>query len=159
MHVIRRNVFETNSSSSHSVSYHVKPDNEILDLNKIKDKYSSYEVVVVSCGEYGWGYDLLCSFEEKLAYVLTSIQYNSSESVDNMQELQESEYFKWLNEIVTEYCGVPIGIFGTDIGHVDHQSTDTLRHYFVEDKEKFRSRMIPLLFDDDYTIIIDNDNH
>ena len=66
MLTIRKNVFETNSSSTHS-----------LVISK-RDRSYDYEgliiadgVLHISFGEYGWGPAILKSPHEKLSYLIT----------------------------------------------------------------------------------------
>lgn len=167
MFTIRKNVFETNSSSMHSVSYSPKKDNAQLDLAKLKEEYNG-KTIVGTFGEYGWGYDLLCSLEEKLSYVLTSIRYFDDvideDSVNVLDAFKENKYFKWLAEIFHEYLGCELDVeLKADeyykMGYVDHQSTDTLNGYIHDNEDQFKMSMMQLLLDDSYTIIIDNDNN
>ena len=59
---IRSNVFETNSSSVHSIVIDVSQPAVPLD-----------DVFVLSGGEYGWGYDELCLPEERANYIWQAI--------------------------------------------------------------------------------------
>ena len=57
---IRNSVFETNSSSSHSISVTGNTKLNIPDL--------SYDIEC-QFGEFGWGYEELTHWMEKLSYV------------------------------------------------------------------------------------------
>ena len=163
----RSNVFETNSSSMHSVSYSPS-SSSTMNLEEIRSKIalsSDQKVIYGSFGEFGWGYDVLSSFGEKLEYVLTSIRYHDNSAQDEQPEtVKESKYFKWLSELLEQVIGCTLDLKEgrrgetVDIGYIDHQSTDTLDEYF-QDETTFKTKMIPLLFDNNCTIIIDNDNH
>lgn len=167
MFTIRRNVFETNSSSMHSVSYTPRKENAQLDLESLKEKYNGRKIVGYF-GEYGLGYDVLCSLEEKLSYVLTMIRYHEhvidDEDVNVLEAFKACKYFVWLSEMFNEYLGCNLDVeLSTDdyykMGYIDHQSTDTLNNYFKNDEEEFKMSIMQLLLDDNYTIIIDDDNH
>jgi len=71
---IRRGIFETNSSSSHTLVF---VPNEKLDQN-IKPKQG---VVDIMTGEYGWEWESYYSPEEKASYVATAIM-NEYDEVD-----------------------------------------------------------------------------
>jgi hypothetical protein len=110
-------------------------------------------------GEYGWGYETLKTPIEKLSYVTTMIQYK-----DYVDEIPDSEFFKWLSEMVKDYTGYELiyvpnsndGFYKD--GYIDHQSTDTLDSEWAWEEEKFKSNMRDIIFNDKYFIIIDNDN-
>lgn len=152
---IRKSVFETNSSSIHSICI------------SGSDRFSKFpnEKISVDFDEYGWGYDRLDTAHQKLSYVLTSIQYyDSSVNDEDIETLYESKYYVWLKEMVKDYCGCEINLEAYDsrwcsMGYVDHQSTDTLNEHWSHDESTFKENMKELIFNDKYTIIIDNDNH
>lgn len=62
---IRQNVFETNSSSTHSICI---AKNVELDIPK---------EIYFQFGEFGWEEDRLNSMSEKASYLYTAIKYNS----------------------------------------------------------------------------------
>lgn len=76
---IRKGVFETNSSSSHSLVIAADYDGnaKAKDLDYDVALYSFYGddeengILAVGFGEYGWDGDPLTSFRDKLAYLLT----------------------------------------------------------------------------------------
>lgn len=153
MKTIRRSVFETNSSSTHSISI----------IGKDNYQYPKQNTIHCEFGEYGWGYDKLNTVYEKLSYVLTMIQYKIGTS-ENLEEVQESLYYQWLSEMIKEHTGstLEVSITGDkyyDIGYIDHQSTDTLDEYWSDIEEEFKSNMREIIFNDKYQIVIDNDNH
>lgn len=87
MKVIRKSVFETNSSSMHSLAYKVGKNNEIeldTDFNhELSDfyydknnpmKYSSNKYfIIVLDAEYGWHLNILTEKIDRLKYLLTVI--------------------------------------------------------------------------------------
>jgi len=147
---IRRSVFETNSSSMHSVS--------ISDVDHL---VTYNEPIFGRFGEFGWGYEELTSVEDKLSYVLTSIQYYDS---SDEYTIENSQFYIWLNEMVKDFTGFEIDLkinYGDfhPIGYVDHQSINILNEYWDGDEIKFKENMKELIFNQKYKIIIDNDNH
>jgi len=161
---IRNGVFETNSSSMHSIA--IRGSNRYTQLYTNNDN-----VVSVECGEYGWGYDRLCTAYEKLCYVVTAIQYYDKDvhSIDDNfnvnihNGIKSSKFFSWLREMVKDYIGYDLVLnkgkgYYPD-GYIDHQSTDILDDFWSNDKAEFKANMKELIFNDKYSIIIDNDNH
>jgi hypothetical protein len=73
---IRRNVFETNSSSTHSMCI---TKNNILDQ---KQNELSFRI-----GEFGWETDMLISPEEKAAYLYTALIIRNK--LDLLQKVKE----------------------------------------------------------------------
>lgn len=153
MKQIRRSVFETNSSSTHSIT-----------ISGLKDIYEFPKTALtVRFGEYGWGYEKYYSVEDKLSYVFTMMQYKAGTREDWKGTI-ESEYSKWIQEMVFEHCGQEL-IFDDmngeyyPCGYVDHQSTDVLDDFWADGKESFKNFMREFIFNSKYGFIIDNDNH
>ena len=143
MKVIRKGVFETNSSSSHSIS-----------ISGEDDYYFAEEEInelVITYGEYGWGYEVLSTINDKLSYIVTMIK-----------EKYDEKYLDWLKDLVKEYLGAELKIEKLngfyEKGYIDHQSHNILDEYFLNNKEEFKEKMKDLIFNNKYSIIIDNDN-
>lgn len=157
MFSIRRGVFETNSSSSHSISITGKDDNTV---ERLKERYNGKQICI-ALGQYGWGYDVLKTFEERLSYIITMIvSYNELSYTDstNVEEIYALDEFKEVAEILKEKLGCNyIVIEENTISdcYVDHQSCYSL-HDFLD---KFGLTLEDYLFNDKYFVIIDNDNH
>jgi|688.fasta_scaffold102098_6 hypothetical protein len=149
---IRRSVFETNSSSMHSLS--------MIGSDRLSQfNYGNGKIVTVKSDEYGWSGDDLTTPLDKLSYIVTMIQYK-----DN--EIKESSYFKWLQEMFKDYTGCELiyepcnkGDEYYEDGYIDHQSTDILDDVWSDDRDTFKSNMRDIVFNDKYFIEIDNDNH
>lgn len=159
MRVIRRGVFETNSSSSHSITI----DND----NTYDELYISDGKVVAGFEEFGWDYDRLYSANEKLEYVITSLQYNDDVKVDGKLDLDKfinSKHFKWLDELIHDETGANLDVKPNScgfhpFGYVDHQSIGTIDMFMSDDEQEFKEKMKDLIFSNKYSIIIDHDNH
>lgn len=160
--IIRRNTFETNSSSTHSLS--------LSPVETFDFKEPVY--LEVWFGEYGWGYDVLRTPEEKLSYLFTAAQYERGwgeydHTKDELLELIKS--FRddlqallygtnvYLSEI-DEY------VFRDDyypMGYIDHQSvgeyecSDEVYSYATSST----GNLMNYLFNELVEVIIDNDNH
>lgn len=169
MKTIRRNVFETNSSSTHSVSIR-KGDigNSYLSVNSEDNK------VHISFGEYGWGYEKLDTQDERLSYLCTMLMMTEGRKVISVDEIFETEGFKQINKIITDKCNCdgicfddPIRVeksydgksYYLDIdGYIDHQSCEDYSNIndFLND---YSTDIENFVFNYGVTVIIDNDNN
>ena len=144
---IRQGVFETNSSSTHSMCIH--PGNKYVpNMSKLE----------IKTGEFGWEEETYDRMNDKLSYALTYALGDNS-----------NKYIEMLNEVLTDnmsdtditYNGMSyeklIGIpryYDEDFGYIDHQSLD-------EASEMFLSKNIleDFIFGRDSYFVTDNDNH
>lgn len=120
---IRRNVFETNSSSTHSFTY----GNTNNDLVVQDDDY-----VHTSLGEYGWQVEDYSNSRDKLAYILlvaasfngVSFWYDRDTTYEEkIETLKESEDFQRIEDAVKYKMnceGIIIDEYAE--GYIDHQS-------------------------------------
>jgi hypothetical protein len=128
---IRKGVFETNSSSMHSLTIKNEPINRDIDDSEI--------VIDVGNGEYGWSGSTLYSWEDKADYFGVECFYD-----DNKQEqLTRALKSKFPNAKIR---------FGNS-GHIDHQSSGDAWNKVDSDEDLY-----DILFGDSY-VTIDNDNH
>lgn len=135
---IRRSVFETNSSSMHSLS--------IIGSSRLTPKKNFPSVINVEYGEFGWGYDRLSDPVEKLSYLIT--EYSEDKTM-----------IKKIVKIFEDYTGSKVIIEDNGEGdyakgYIDHQSSGMISE-LIDDGLS----ICDLLFDEKYAIIIDNDNH
>ena len=134
---VRRSVFESNSSSMHSISI-IGGDR----MNKFLP-VSDDGKVHIQYGEFGWGYNVLKTPSQKTSYLITD----------------QRESHDLIKQAVKDYAGLELVIeekpsnFYPE-GYVDHQSSGTSSKY-CRDVETIKD----FIFNDKYTIIIDNDNH
>ena len=117
---IRRNVFETNSSSTHSLSI-IKPvDNYLPESNEIIIDF-------IDTDEY----PLLCTLQEKVSYLVSHIinKYKyDCEDYDDLIELVKHNYeFKRIEKFLKDFYGKQIVFPKTykgnleDIVNINHQ--------------------------------------
>ena len=122
---IRQNIFETNSSSTHSFVIRTREyENEAIELND-----SPY--ITVELDSYDWGFDVLRSPLQKLSYLLTYTKAVEAVGYESFSRFRDLDGYKILNEAVKQKLGkeiYPVGVNDSDTG-IDHQSqlTDTLR--------------------------------
>ncbi len=145
----RNGVFETNSSSTHSIS--------ILG----KDKFIYPKVIpVIEFGEYGWEEYTYSDFTDKLSYTITMLAtLNRIEKVEDFLKLKE---FIWLKEAVEQHCGQiikvkPLGGWN-NLGYVDHQSDDVLDEFLSSDELEFKVKVLDFIFNEKYGFSTGNDN-
>mgnify|MGYP000857508042 CR=1 FL=1 len=160
---IRNGTFETNSSSTHSVT--IKTDcakKYLVDAD-------------IYPGEFGWGYEVLRTPSEKLSYILTHMAYkvalannfrlNPSSIISRMKNLRQ---YKWIMGMIEEKTGHSVNFIPLknpdelfSLGYIDHQSIGVLD--FILDtkikKEDFIRQLESLIFGTGSYIVIDNDNH
>lgn len=148
--VTRHKVFETNSSSTHSISIQqgdFKPDRLSSSCGALK----------IFAGEFGWEHDTHSDPLSKASYCLTYVKTGGDQ--DGSREAM-------LREVLEEETGekvefVPIGhdtTYGPDWGYIDHQSHFGDRDacgYAFESKESLRA----FIFNPKSFLVTDNDNH
>jgi hypothetical protein len=128
---IRQGVFETNSSSTHSIC--IAKDAELTIPKSLHFEF----------GEFGWEHDTLQSMSEKASYLYTGLVYNNRRGdLDNIIQLLKDK-------------GIEITLEDGDSGYVDHSSelVDFL-DAICEDEGK----LMRYLFSDLSFIITGNDN-
>jgi len=128
---VRTGIFETNSSSMHSLSF----DNSKFNLQVNKD----LKELDLGIGEYGWGY-------EELKEPLEKMDYLAIEAFDD-----ENKKGMLLEAIKKVYPNLKIN-FHND-GYIDHQSINEI----WEDLNNVTD-IYEVIFSNS-AIIIDNDNH
>jgi len=136
---IRKNVFETNSSSTHSICV---TKNNILD-NKITHLH-------FLTGEYGWECNTLNSTHGKASYLYTGILYND-----------KTELIKLIKKILDKN-NITYGFeenkkteYGYDNGYIDHGGN---LNSFLEEICNDENKLMRYLFSSESFIITGNDN-
>lgn len=118
---IRKNVFETNSSSIHSLVISV----DGLEPSTLKIN-SEINRINVTTQYFGKEYTLYNKQEDKLSYIVTYIVAELQNRYDDweiLDRLKDSYYFNTLEEIIKDYCncdGIHV-IMGEESGF-DHQT-------------------------------------
>lgn len=110
---IRNSVFETNSSSVHSLVY----SKDGLEPSKFK-KYKD-GMIRVDFGQFGKEYVLYDSQYDKLSYLITLLYYEHND----LESIYESYDFEMIQNAVCEYTGEKgIKILNKKEPYIDHQS-------------------------------------
>lgn len=157
---IRKNVFETNSSSTHSLVISKKERSYDYSLPVDDDG-----TLTITFGEFGWGPELLIAPIEKLSYLVTdrSGLYDIPEELKNADDdaiydfiMEESEAIKDIVEVVKSCCPevkevrFELGDSWNPFGYVDHQSQGTSYDMDLSIEE--------IVFSNKVIIMIANDN-
>jgi hypothetical protein len=177
--VIRNNVFETNSSSMHSISFN--GTNTII--------VPQYPLDFV-CDEFGWEIEQYTDAQSKLSYVLTAVQYHVNrpeyvskpegmswedwnEDIRNIKYEEEcnrvtieSHWVQWIKDVLND-VGCKFEPDGLEVssdkysrfGYIDHQSQDVLDELWSDDEIKFKDNMKNFIFNPNWQLNTDNDNH
>ena len=151
MKKIRNAVFETNSSSSHSISVSEVNSDELMDNVMLMDENDN---VVVEPGEFGWEQEVYNDSVTKASYMLTYVKNYCGDD--------ESKFDEMLKNVIMEQTGCNDVIFNESgdqywkFGYIDHQSSsDNAYHWVFEDKETLRQ----FIFNKESILETDNDNH
>lgn len=183
MKQIRKNVFETNSSSVHSLCINSKYDYDYTQLDDyIEEDYghNGYgKYLKLNFETFGWYWDSELdenSAIAKLEYILTAItcfqgyniNWSSREDKEEaIKEVMESDDFqKFEDDVKYALSKHDIHITGIKIspnedGYVDHQSLDYyispdgMYYIFARDGITLED----YIFNKCYSLFIDNDNH
>ena len=159
MRQIRRGVFETNSSSCHSI---------VMAKNKL-EPYGPCDTE----GERGWirgsalmyrdllfeafEFEVLTSWIDKLGYSIAASQYFLREDIENMLEEHVEMAKKHgynIDKIVIENMDMEKEGFDIfDFASVDHQSYDLLRDFLLENQIGVED----FIFDPKYVLVIAGD--
>ena len=167
---VRNSVFETNSSSSHSiVILKNKRFNKNFDENEIKSQFwlddEGKAVVFRKSNEFGrFPFHVISSFKEKVLYCIAYYcgSFNRGEdSKDKYEEIinivkkhvDKFDDFKWPK---INYWGEDSDTLEEiDYGTVDHQSIETLRRFIYSENISLEE----FLLNKKYLIIIDGDEY
>ena len=155
---IRQNVFETNSSSTHSVSIVYGDKSYLTDIPKLDENGN----INIESGEYGWEMHIYKgNVQDRLSYAATyALNYDCSYNEEKIFNY-ENKNLLLLIEVIKEYTGANKVIYNENPvdgwakhGYIDHQSEDEAATIF-ESKESLEA----FLFNPKSFFITDNDNH
>jgi len=124
MIVTRRAVFETNSSSTHSIC--VSLDTEINDGLYVNPE----GICKIYPGEFGWGYSQHNDAASKASYMLTHVM-SSKEQGYCLDEVKQTERLDMLRGVIQSVTGAKEVEFVPNTeeywkwGYIDHQSIES----------------------------------
>ena len=175
MQTIRECVFETNSSSTHSVSIKLDREHETeKSIAELKSHILTDGFLHVSCEEFGWGPEWFNDPLNKLSYLITLIcevnnidgWYSEANNDDLRAQLEEVEDFQYLSNYIKKLIPECNGIYVDNFdGYIDHQSYEgfhNINDFLSGHRGAYRHGTLPLedfLLHRNILLIIDNDNH
>ena len=154
---IRNNVFETNSSSSHSIVM-TKQDTYLDTVEPSPwafDEDGSYRIWNEEDLEFGrYPFDVLCDWEGRCYYAIAS--YGDAEHLEQIEEIcrkhvKDFTYFKMPNRHAWDDDEEDAESYG----YVDHQSMGLLQAFL----KKHNVTLEDFIFNDKYVVIIDGDEY
>lgn len=168
--VTRSGVFETNSSSSHSLTYE-NTNGVMFAPDYLKPNLEGF--IEVPAMEFGWGHEEYQTPLEKLSYLVMQVISTESHECTGDQEVHELEGFKKISEAIASHCNCK-GIVVPDLnfqskshtyeditvnyteheGYVDHQSVCGLEGCISETD----GSIIDYVFNPKNVLVISNDN-
>lgn len=164
MRQIRSGVFETNSSSTHSVSVRCGKG---LQQNWMPVGNDGY--IHASLDEFGWEIETYRDQDAKLSYLLTMAYMKNPPSVhswsdeyskpDDIKRFMKTKDFKMISDAVAKYAGCKgVMLDGIDGGYIDHQSHEdymTTQEFLDE----YGVDVIEFVYGRGVYVHTDNDNH
>ena len=133
---IRSSIFETNSSSSHSISIDISCDG-IYDTIIPDDN----GIITIIGEEFGWGPERYHSAYTKVSYAALDTK-------------NQEKYRDMLIEVVLAHTGAKEIVFNLENGYIDHQSYGTSHEAFYD-----KTTLKNWLFNPESGLFIDHDNH
>jgi hypothetical protein len=131
--ITRHNVFETNSSSTHSISL----SNEVEKYDTLYPNENG--VFVFEGGEFGWEWDDYSDAYAKANYAATMIEFLGETS--SAEDSGEYSKFKDLFErVIKDHVGCEIEYDFMKYAHIDYQSMDvawSITNYTYDELKNF----------------------
>ena len=155
---IRRSVFETNSSSVHSVTV-VGSNNSEYNYRGLPVLSDGY--VHTTGGEFGWEVQTYSDPIHKLEYIVTMLhQVYRADTCEALMELAE---FKELSDLIANVCScngllVDCKDGYWDMGYIDHQSCEGYTN-LDEFLDNYSVTLEEFIFNPNVQLHTDNDNH
>lgn len=150
----RGKVFETNSSSTHSLVL-ARTDN-IMPV-PFNTETMERGIVNVYSGEYGWDIETYTSTLDKLSYLYTDAMGNSCDT--DTPDPKNNNKLKTIVDAVKEHTGCDVNFLVESdfypFGYIDHQSYGECDEVWADGVKG----VIQFAFNPDSYFMTDNDNH
>ena len=162
MKQIRQNTFETNSSSSHSITISNKGHFDANALPIVEYYKGAKNCVVLTGGEFGWGYEEFDDALTKANYLATFVE-TVEFTIEKFTKRDMDRYRKMLIDCIKDVTGceevvIDVGSpnkWGSIDGvYIDHQSEETGLDAFISMND-----LKHFIFNRKSLLVIDNDNH
>jgi len=142
MRKIRQGVFETNSSSTHSISVHNYGDYDSIAPDEDG-------IVYVRGEDFGWDQETFTDPESKLSYLMIYVR----DWVNDV--LLQNMYDQILTDVVCAHTHATGIHMDADSGYIDHQSVENGQlHYLFRDPQLIKD----FVFNRASYVETDNDN-
>lgn len=168
---IRRGVFETNSSSVHSITI----TKNSIDTNKMV--INSDGLIEVDVGEFGWGVERHGDQYTKLSYLAMMALETEGSECETVEQFFETEGFQKINSEIASYCACKgVTVPGLKIqkhsykdskgeerfyidheGYIDHQSCEEYKS-LQDFLDSYRVGIVEFVFNPALILEISNDN-
>lgn len=162
---IRMGVFETNSSSSHSIVlqekkdfranggfYHAWFNEDIVMADIYKKKYNlDVNKIDIYPGRFNWDVNIHRDAETKASYIYTYALYLNSQIKNRILDRLKRVICKYMDREIDINFKLMDGDYPE--GHIDHQSINVCDRVVCND-----DRMYNFLFNHNVILLIDNDN-
>ena len=164
MKQVRRSVFETNSSSTHSITItHGRISNNSIRVGS--DGYIHTEL-----DDFGWEVCDYRSQAERLSYLVTMLAVKSDVTLwiydanenrtdkDIVEDIMETREFEKLSDEIGRHARCRGVIIDPSGGYIDHQSHEDYRD-FQDFLDYYNTNVVEFVFGRGNVVHTDNDNH
>lgn len=161
MKQIRHSVFETNSSSTHSITIaHGKIANNNIPVDR--DGFIHTEL-----GEFGWEVWDYKDQAGRLSYLVTMLAvksdvetywYKDRSAQDIVEEVMETREFEKLSDEIGRHARCKGVVIDPSEGYIDHQSHEDYRS-FQDFLDECGTNVVEFVFGRGNIVHTDNDNH
>jgi hypothetical protein len=164
MKQVRRSVFETNSSSTHSITItHGRISNNSIRVGS--DGYIHTEL-----DDFGWEVCDYRSQAERLSYLVTMLAVKSDVTLwiydanenrtdkDIVEDIMETREFEKLSDEIGRHARCRGVIIDPSGGYIDHQSHEDYRD-FQDFLDYYNTNVVEFVFGHGNAVHTDNDNH
>lgn len=154
---IRQGCFETNSSSSHSLTISSRGNYSYGAIPVFREFYNEKEdkeyknAVVLTGGEFGWGVDYYQDSLTKANYLAVMLKNYNIGDLEMFESLLKEE--TGAEQIIYDFTD---DWDSSNFSYIDHQSADS---YTVEEAYSSKENLKNFIFNRESILIIDNDNH
>lgn len=152
--LIREKVFETNSSSCHSISLADMTSKQVLLDTIYPDEDGN---VVLEGGKFGWEIAKYNDARSKASYAMVYALDWAGDRSTEFQEILKTVIKEHTGANEVQFRAIGVNYDNTpDFGYIDHQSVeDRDLDYLFEDPELLRN----FIFNKNSILYTDNDNH
>ena len=164
MKQVRRSVFETNSSSTHSITItHGRISNNSIRVGS--DGYIHTEL-----DDFGWEVCDYRSQAERLSYLVTMLAVKSDVTLwiydanenrtdkDIVEDIMKTREFEKLSDEIGRHARCRGVIIDPSGGYIDHQSHEDYRD-FQDFLDYYNTNVVEFVFGRGNVVHTDNDNH